>query len=189
MDTRNLQVVGTGSGGRLGLKSNSLLRVFLATVEQWRFAKSSGDTNGHSRLKAGRAVLVSKEQRDRDGGQTTAEDSCAQTERPVVVRFLPQCQGSPTCSRKQAWKGMWSFSLHLYSIGALPNLEKKPPRDKCHCQDHPDLGCLASPCRLGALNWQPGHQLHWREGLQQLLSDKSSKAKGAGQPCHALLSQ
>lgn len=41
-------------GGRLGPRSNPLLRVFLAMVDQWRFAKSSGDTEGSSQPRAGR---------------------------------------------------------------------------------------------------------------------------------------
>lgn len=48
----------------MGQKSSALLRVFLATMNQWRFAKSSGDTKGHSKLKTVKEMLLSKAQKD-----------------------------------------------------------------------------------------------------------------------------
>lgn len=67
----------------MGQKSSAQLRVFLTTMDQWRFAKSSGDTNGYGKLKTVREMLLSKAQKDRGGGQVIAEDSCAQKECPL----------------------------------------------------------------------------------------------------------
>ena len=143
------------AGVRLGLESNPLLRVFLATVEQWSVAKGSGDTDDHSKLKAGRAVK--HKETIGDGGQAVAKDGCVQRCRPLVVRFWPSVRTLPGAAGGRRRKGC-GHSISTSSLRALPDLEKKPPRDKCHCQDHPALGCLAFPSRLGALNWQPAHQ-------------------------------
>lgn len=101
------------------------------------------------------------------------------------ARFLPKASELSLCGGSSHRKGCGHPSS-TSSIGALPNLEKKPPRDTFHCQDRSGLGPLATLSWLGALNWQPSHQLQWREGLQQHPSDKSSKAKGSGQPCDTL---
>ena len=58
-----------GAGVSLGLESSPLLRVFLATVEQWRFAKGSGDADDHSKLKAERAVRHRDHQGRRPGSR------------------------------------------------------------------------------------------------------------------------
>ena len=143
-----------GAGVRLGLESNPLLRVFLATVERWRFAKGSGDTDDHSKLKAGREVK--HEETIRNGGRAVAEDSCVQRCRPLAVRFWPSVRTLPGAAGSRRRKGC-GHSISTSSLGALPDPETLP-RDRCHCQDQPALGRLAFPSRLGALNWQPAHQ-------------------------------
>ena len=83
----------------MGQKATLCLRVFLATVDQWRFAKSSGDTKGSSQLKAGVGGGTSQGDTHRQFRKEASADQgqlCPQG-KPTSpsTGFLPEASGLP----------------------------------------------------------------------------------------------
>ena len=122
----------------------------------------------------------------REGGQELTEDSCAQRQ-----RLLHQAQaasrhvGPLPCAAESSHRKTWGHLCSTSGIRALPDLERKPPRDISHWEDPPGPGSPATLSGHRALHWLPSHQLLWREA-QQLPSEKSGGAKGSGRAGHSL---
>lgn len=137
MNTCHLEVGRTGSGKKAwAKKSPSVQTVFLAMMDQWRFAKSSGTQMGAASWKQGREGRLCSAKHKKASRKGTSKNcrwlcweskAASPSIRPLEQGFCLKCQDSPISRGKQPQRGMGSFELNLsYQSSAKPGEEDTP---------------------------------------------------------------